>query len=91
MEETSAAEKSVENFRENDIANFIMEATYGSVSKEPRTLEGSFPGSKTRALGHALEVVKIASENDLDAEREYIGKMNEYDLHRIDIHIKNPE
>ena len=88
MEEHSAEQVAVDSFKDNDIVNFIMECVHGFVSDEPRTLQGEFAGSKTRAMGHALEVVEMAAENDLDAEREYIGEMDDFDLHRIDIHIE---
>lgn len=84
---TDPHDKAVENFRQNDITNFVMETIHGSVSDEPRTLQGEFPGSETRAMGHALEVVEMAEEAGLDAEREYIGEMDEFNAHRIDIHL----
>lgn len=91
MGEIPAVEKAVADFGENDIAEFVMKCVHSFVSDDPRTLEGEFPGNKTRAMGHALEVVEMAAEYDLDAEREYIRPMDDYDLHRIDIHIEKEQ
>lgn len=85
---TDPHEKAIEQFETNDITNFVMETVHGTPSEEPRTLQGEFPGSKTQAMGHALEVIEMADEHDLDAEREYIGPVDGFDLHRIDIHIQ---
>ena len=88
LDKEQAVEQATADLQSNDIAGFIMATIHDSPSKEPRTLQGEFPGSKTRAMGHALEVVELAAEHGIDAEREYIGEMDDYDLHRIDIHIE---
>ena len=82
-------EKAVQELNENEVVDFIMESTYGELSNEPRTIHGDFPGSKDRAMGHALEVVRIAEEAGLEAEREYVGQGDEYEnQHLINIHIE---
>jgi hypothetical protein len=77
-------------FEGDDIVAFCFEAASKSdISGEPRTLEGEFPGSRDRAMGHARRVVEIAEENGLDADVEYVEQ--EGDFHRIDVHIEGGE
>lgn len=85
---TDPHQKAVESFEDNDIAEFCMAAAHNMLSDDPRTLVGRFPGEKTRAMGYALAVVEIAEEHGVNAEREYIGDLDEFGHHRIDIHIK---
>ena len=89
MEEHSAAQVAVDSFKDNDIADFCMAAAHDMLSDEPRTLTGEFPGNETLAMGYALEVVEIAEEHGLDAEREYVGPTDEeYESHTILVHIE---
>lgn len=64
---------------------------------QSRTVEGEFPGSRQRAMGHALVYIEDLAELDIDAEREYIGHSDFYiehqedmsdELHRVNIHIE---
>lgn len=82
-----SADRAVEQLKSNDVAEFVMQSVYGDVPTEPCTLSGEFPGSKDRAMGHAREVAEIAREHDLDAEVEYVGEVENFDLHRIDVHL----
>lgn len=89
---TEAVAQALDGLQSSDIANFVMASVHGDVSDEPRTLEGSFPGTRDRAMGYALEVCEIAAEHDLDAEREYVGRGDEYESqHIIKIHIEGGE
>lgn len=90
MPEHDTVERAVEDLRENEVAELIMQST-GQLSDEPRTVRGTFPGSKTRAMGHALEVVEIVEDHDLEAEREYIGPVEGRDSHEIHVHIEGGE
>ena len=74
--------------------DFTMECSFTEPSQEPRTLDGYFPGNKTRAMGHALAVVEMAEEHGIDAEREYIDEVGydesldiDKDRHKILIHL----
>jgi len=87
MSHEPAVDKAVQELKENEVADLIMEHCFSSIDETPRTIKGEFPGSRTRAMGHALEVVKMCNEDGVDAEREYIGEVEDFDLHRIDIHI----
>lgn len=74
----------------DDIVAFCFDAANDSLSTEPRTLEGVFPGSRDRAMGHALRVSEIAYENGLSARREYVEERDD-GMHRIDVHIEGGE
>lgn len=69
------------------IWDVCFQLVHGDVDPEPRTLEGQFPGNRNRAMGHALSLIEDLHEAGIPARREYVGKMDNFDLHRIDIHI----
>jgi hypothetical protein len=57
---------------------------------ESRTVEKEFPGTRERAMGHALELIDDFHELGIDAELKYGGvslETDEVTLHRIDIII----
>lgn len=58
---------------------------------EPRTMEMKFPGSKDRAMGHALKIIEDLEELGINASREYheVALSNdEGTIHRIDIIVE---
>lgn len=56
---------------------------------EPETIVATFPGSRTRAMGHALALIERLESHDVEAEREYIEESDEFeDEHIIAIHIE---
>lgn len=73
-----------------EMQNLLMSARRGVLSeKGDHTVEGEFPGSRTRAMGHALAAKELVEEHtDCTVEREYVGEMEGYeDLHRIDLRV----
>ena len=88
MSDQELIEAMEQSFQKNPIAGLCVEAACGFVDPTPRTLEGIYPGNKTRAMGHALASVEGVEECGEEAEREYIDQVwEDPDSHRIDIHI----
>lgn len=59
---------------------------------EPRTLRMKFPGSKQRAMGHALVIIEDLQLLGIEASREYEQQVLPPKdglgaIHRIDIHV----
>lgn len=84
----AAVDRMIDSLQENEVADLIMEHTTTGLSGEPRTIRGTFPGDKTRAMEHASVVVEMCEDDGLEAEREYTGEKTDQGLHIILIHIE---
>lgn len=60
-----------------------------ALAADGHVVTGEFPGSRQRALGHALKYVEDLEELGIDARREYVDE-TEFG-HRVDIHFGESE
>lgn len=80
-------QESLEQSGVNAVFGLIMRLLADNPPTEPETIVGTFPGNRTRAMGHALALIETLEEHDVEAEREYIKPHDEFDEHIIAIHI----
>lgn len=91
--ELEEAREGMESVREMfEVGADIVAAERGDERKleelqQPRTIEAEFPGNRTRAMGHALVTVEKLEGLGIEAEREYVGEVEDFPHHRINIHI----
>lgn len=88
MTQDNAVKEAVDLFSDDPIAELTMQKVHGSIDGEPRTLQGIFPGTRTRAMGHALSAVEMIEEEGIEAEHEHVEQLRtDPEFHRIDVHV----